>query len=238
MHDLYRRHACTLCLLLGSSLLTAQANPAEPAAGKKSKSSTSAKPDTKKPGAAEPPAKTIYDFSLPAATGTAVPLSTYKGQTVLIVNLARQSSYSDQLAGLAKLQKDFAAKKFTVVGVPSNDFGAGEPGTDTVVARFYTDQKLGFPVMARSKLRGVEELPVFSFLASGKDVPAGGEVHWNYTKFLVNSQGKVVARFDPDVAPDSPELQATLQQVLDGTYTAPKKAPAAPAGGDEDEDAQ
>lgn len=238
MHDFYRRHVCSFCLVIGSSLLTAQAKPAIAKASKKNNVSAPAKANTQKPGTAEPPAKTIYDFSLPASTGSAIPLSTYRGQTLLIVNLARQSSYNDQLAALAKLQTDFAGKKFTVVGVPSNDFGAGEPGADAAVAKFYADQKLGFPVMARSSLRGVEELPLFSFLATGKDMPAGGEVHWNYTKFLVDSRGKVVARFDPDVTPDSPELRATLQQVLDGTFATPKKDPAAQESGETDEDAQ
>ncbi len=174
----------------------------------------------------------FYDFSLPLPDGTALPLAQLRGKTILLVNLARLSSFNSQLPALNTLSQNFTSKGLVVLGIPSDDFGNEEPGTDTEVQQFYAAQKLAFRVLARSSLRGVHELPLFSYLASPKVAPPGGDIHWNFTKFLINGKGEVVARFSPDVAPDSPELVATVQQVLDGTYAPPKK----PAEGQDEGD--
>ena len=185
------------------------------------------------------PEKTAYDYTLPGADGRSIPVSTYKGKVLLVVNLAHGSSYNAQLPALEKLSETYKDKGLVVIGVPSNDFGASEPGTDAQVQKVYTNAKVTFPVMARASLTGVEELPLYGFLTKVKDVPGNGPVHWNYTKFLVDRKGVVVARFDPDVAPDSPEFLATLEQVMAGTYAVPKKKPhedaAAEMGGDDDD---
>ena len=185
------------------------------------------------------PEKTIYDYTLPGADGRSIPVASYKGKVLLIVNLAHGSSYNAQLPALEKLSETYRDKGLVVLGVPSNDFGASEPGTDAAVQKVYGEAKVTFPVMARSSLTGVEELPLYGFLTKVKDVPGNGPVHWNYTKFLVDRKGVVVARFDADVAPDSPEFTATLEQVMAGTYAVPKKKPSgdveADAGGDDDD---
>ncbi len=152
----------------------------------------------------EPPAKpekTAYDYSLPSADGKNVPFSNFKGKYVLVVNLARNSSYNDQLAALEKNAETFKDKGLVVIGVPSNDFGAAEPGTDTEVQKAYADAKVTFPVMAVSKVSGDDALPFYLYLTKSKGAPVGGPVHWNYTKFVVDKNGKVIARLSPDVAP-------------------------------------
>ena len=176
--------------------------------------------------------QTAYVFGLPTADGKNLPLSTYKGKVLLIVNLGRQSGFNEQMPALEKLSATFKDKGLVVIGVPSNDFGNAEPGTPAEVAKYYSDAKVDFPVMGVSSLTGVHELPLFTYLAKNKAVPDDG-LHWNFTKFLVDRNGKLVARFSPEVAPDTPELTATVREVLDGTWK-PKKADKGAKDGDGD----
>ena len=180
------------------------------------------------------PEKTAYDYELPGADGKGVPLASYKGKVILVVNLARNSSYNDQLPALTKLSEKYRDKGLVVIGVPSNDFGAAEPGTDAEIQKIYkTDAKVPFPVMARSLLTGDEAIPFYGYLTKGKGTPPGGNVHWNYTKFLIDKSGKVIARLEPDVAPDSPEMLSTLDQIFSGTYKGkPKEEQTGPPSGD------
>jgi glutathione peroxidase len=178
--------------------------------------------------------KTAYAYVLPGADGKDVPLSSFKGKVVLLVNLARNSSYNEQLPALIKLSETYKEKGLVVIGVPSNDFGAAEPGTDTEIQKFYkTDNKVPFSVMARSPLIGDEKIPLYDYLTKGKTPPTGGNVHWNYTKFLIDKNGKLITRLEPDIAPDSPEMLSTLDQIFSGTYKAkPKEEPSGPPSGD------
>jgi glutathione peroxidase len=202
-----------------SAQVKAKAKPAE------------SKADAKK----DKPEKTAYDYYLPGADGKDVPLASFKGKYVLIVNLARKSSYNAQLAALEKDYETYKDKGLVVIGVPSNDFGAEEPGSPAEVAKAYADAKVTFPVMAVSKLTGDDTLPFFVYLTKSKGAPAGGVVHWNYTKFFLDKNGKVIARLDPEVTPDSVEMIATIGQILDGRYK-PKAAKDGPPGGDDDDD--
>jgi len=181
--------------------------------------------------------KTIYDYALPHPDGKDLSLATFRGKYLLIVNLARRSTYNDQLAALVTLYDRYKDKGLIVLGVPSNDFGAGEPGTQTEILKAYTDAKVDFPIMSVSKLTGDAGLPLFTYLTKSKGAPAGGPVHWNFTKFVVDKKGMIVARLEPDVAPDSPEMLATLDEILLGTYkpATPKDKPSADSGDDDDE---
>ncbi|SNT35337.1 glutathione peroxidase [Granulicella rosea] len=175
------------------------------------------------------PEKTAYDYELPGADGKGVPLSGFKGKTLVVVNLARNSSYNSQLPALEKLADSYKDKGVVVIGVPSDEFGAAEPGKDAEIQKAYQDAKVTFPVMAKSTITGDSALPFYVF-ATGKGAPEGGPVHWNYTKFIVDKTGKVTARFGSDVTPDSNEFLSVLDQVLDGSYK-PKKA-GGPGGGE------
>lgn len=183
-------------------------------------------------GEGEAKQPTVYAYGLPTEDGKNLPLSEYKGKVLLIVNLGRQSNFAAQMPALETLSDRFKDKGLVVIGVPSNDFGNAEPGTEAEVAKYYKDAKVNFPVMGVSTLTGVHQLPLFAYLAKNKAVPDDG-LHWNFTKFLVDRKGKVIARFSPEVAPDSLEMMATVQEVVDGTWK-PKKAPSE-KGGDEDE---
>ncbi len=203
--------------------------PVEDAAGKASvggvhgrREGGAARADTT--GAAE---KLAYDFELPGPDGKGVPLSRFKGKTVLVVNLGSQSSFNAQLPALEKLAAQYKQQGLIVLGVPSNEFGAAEPGTDVEIQKIYvSDDKITFPVMAKSVLTGDLQLPLYGFLTKGN----GGPVHWNYTKFFIDKDGKVVARFEPTVTPDSAEMQAAVVEILEGRYKTPGTGDDKPAG--------
>jgi glutathione peroxidase len=181
--------------------------------------------------APKPAGKTVYDCSLVGFDGKEVPLSTFKGKVLLIVNVASQSIFKDQIPLLEELQKTYKDKGLIIIGVPSNDFGAQEPGTDAEIQKIYSnDFHLSFPVFARASVRGKDQAALYGFLTGDKKGPTGGEVHWSFTKFVVDRAGKVVVRFEPHVAPNSPELQATLEDVLVGKF----KPPAQKGQGEDD----
>ena len=185
---------------------------------------------------AEKPAKTVYDYSLLDLGGKEVALSAYKGKVLLIVNLASQSIFQEQNAMLEELQKTYKDQGLVVLGVPSNDFGAQEPGTDADVKKNYSqDQHLIFPVFARVSVRGKDQVPLYAFLTGEKKAPTGGDVHCNYTKFVVDRTGKVVARFEPHVLPNDPEVRVTIEDVLAGKFKppVPKEDDKKDAGGDQ-----
>ena len=171
--------------------------------------------------------KVAYDFELPGADGKGVPLSSFKGKTLIVVNLGRNSSYASQIAGLQKLNDQYKDKGLVVIGIPSNEFGAAEPGTDAEIQKVYKDQdKVTFPVMAKSTLDGDDALPFAQFLEKAQ-LTDTGPIHWNFTKFIIDKAGKPVVRIDPAVAPDSPEMQAIVLQVLEDRYKAPTGGAAA-----------
>ena len=183
------------------------------------------------------PEKTVYDYSLVSFDKKEVPISTFKGKVLLIVNLASQSIFRDQIALLDELQKTYKDKGLVVIGVPSNDFGAQEPGTDADIQKIYSnDLHVSFPIFARTSVRGKDQAALYGFLTSDKG-PAAGDVHWSFTKFIVDRTGKVVARFEPHVPPNSPDLQVTLEDVLAGKFKPPQKGEGddKKKGGDSDE---
>ena len=189
-----------------------------------------------------PPAKhkTVYDYSLVALDGKEVSLSTYKGKALLIVNLASKSIYKDQIAALEDLQKTYADKGLVVLGIPCSDFGSQELPDNPSIQHYYQDtEHIHFTVFSKASLRGKDSIPLIRFLTDPKEGTGGGEVHWNFTKFVVDRQGQPVLRLEADSDPADPEFRVKLEQVLDGKFK--KKEPAskegsAPGGDEDDED--
>lgn len=210
-----RTRAIRHTLLLTSLLLAVSSCWALP---KKTASHRAAPTTSEDAGKAAKPEKTAYDYVLPSADGKNIPVSSFKGKYLLIVNLARQSSYNSQLPALIKLNETYRDRGLVVIGVPSNDFGASEPGTDAEIQKFYADAKASFLITAVSKLAGDDAIPLYLYLAHPSPTGAADAVHWNYTKFFVDPNGKVIARLDPDVTPDSPEMLATIEQILANRY--------------------
>jgi len=180
--------------------------------------------------------QTVYDFSLVDQSGKAVSLSTYKGKLLLIVNLASQSIYSSQIAALNELQKTYAAQGLQVIGIPSADFGGEELKDPAALRNYYSETAHAeFPVFASATITGVNEIPLYQFLCDSKQGLPGGDLHWSFTKFLVDREGHPLARYELDVDPADIEFHVTIEDALAGKL---KKQAAGdkPAAGREDDD--
>lgn len=161
-------------------------------------------------------AASVYDFYLVSLDGAEVALQSYQGKVLLVVNIASHTIYSDQLPKLEALHRAYAAQGFAVLGIPSDDFGHGEPGKPDEIKAFYQSQShLSFPLFSRVTLRGKGQIPLYEFLTDAKiNAKTGGEIPWNYTKYLIDRDGKPVARFDAGTQPDDPELMAAVEEAL------------------------
>jgi glutathione peroxidase len=161
--------------------------------------------------------KTIYDFSLVDLDGKETPLSSFKGKLLLIVNLASQSIYHDQIDALTELQKTYADQGLVVIGIPSADFGAEELKDPAALRKYYRETAhAGFPIFACASLRGVNEIPLYRFLTDPKQSLPGGDIHWNFTKFLVDRQGLPLARYEVHEDPADVDFHVTIENALAG----------------------
>jgi glutathione peroxidase len=149
--------------------------------------------------------------------GQEVDLGAYRGKALLIVNTASKCGYTPQYASLQKLYDTYKARGLVVLGFPSNDFGGQEPGSATEIAQFcQKNYGVTFPMMAKVHAKGPEIAPVYRTLTQETGEGIRGDVKWNFTKFLVDPQGRIVRRFEPDAEPTSPELKAAVEAVLPG----------------------
>ncbi len=156
-------------------------------------------------------ASTVHEFTLPSIDGAPAPLSAYKGKVVLIVNVASQCGYTPQYAGLEKLYEKYKDNGLVVLGFPANNFGTQEPGTNAEIKTFCSrNYHVTFPMYSKISVAGGDKAPLYKFLTSAN----GGEVKWNFTKFLVDPDGKVIARFESGVEPDSAELVGAVEKAL------------------------
>ena len=140
----------------------------------------------------------------------------YAGQALLVVNVASQCGFTRQYAGLEALYERYHERGLTVIGVPSNQFGAQEPGTAEEIAEFcQANFGVTFPLLAKTDVNGPDRHPLFARLTEVADAAAkAGDVTWNFEKFLVSPQGEVVGRFRSKVEPEDPELVAAIEAVL------------------------
>lgn len=163
---------------------------------------------------------TIYDFSLVDASGKLVPLSTYKGKVMLIVNLAPHSAYRDQVSALNEIQKAYSAQGLVILGIPSEDFGGTEKGTSQLDPDQKSSLQADFPVFAPAKLRGVQAIPLYKFLCDSKLSVGGGDLHWSYTKFILDRDGKPLARYEVDQDPADLDFHLIIESALAGKLKA------------------
>jgi glutathione peroxidase len=149
----------------------------------------------------------IYDFSARALDGASAPLSVYKGKTLLIVNVASKCGLTPQYEGLEALYRKFAPKGLVVLGFPSNQFGHQEPGDSTEIRHFCsTNFDVTFPLFAKIEVNGSDADPLYKFLKrEARGVFGTERIKWNFTKFLVDSQGRVRKRYAPTAKPSSIE---------------------------------
>jgi glutathione peroxidase len=150
-------------------------------------------------------ANSVHDFSAKRLGGAEEKLSDYKGKTLLIVNVASKCGFTPQYQGLQKLYESYKDKGVEVLAFPCNQFGAQEPGDEKEIASFCSlNYGVSFPMFAKVDVNGDGAHPLYKFLKKEKKGIAGSEaIKWNFTKFLVDGDGKVIARFGPQ---DTPEL--------------------------------
>lgn len=146
--------------------------------------------------------------------GKETSLKAYAGKVLLIVNVASKCGYTPQYKGLEALHRKYREQGLVVLGFPSNDFGGQEPGSNTEIKEFCAKEyEVTFPLFDKLHVTGAEQHPLYASL-TGPESPAPGPVKWNFGKFLVGRDGKLLARFDSAITPDSKELTAALDRAL------------------------
>lgn len=160
--------------------------------------------------------KNFYDITMKSIDGKPAPLSQFEHKVVLVVNVASQCGFTPQYAGLQKLYDRFKDRGFVIVGVPANNFGGQEPGSDAEIKQFCSrNYSVSFPMMSKVSVKGGDKTPLYVWLTEGaSNSKTGGEVKWNFTKFLVGKDGAVIARFESPVTPDSPEVIGAVEASL------------------------
>ena len=160
--------------------------------------------------------KTVYDFTLNSIDGQPAPLAAYKGKVVLLVNVASRCGYTPQYSALESSYEKYKDRGFVIVGIPANNFGAQEPGSNQEIKTFCSSKyHVTFPMMAKVSVKGDDITPLYQFLTDKSSNPqSGGEIKWNFTKFLIGPDGRVITRFEPEMTPDSPQVTSAIEEAL------------------------
>jgi len=158
----------------------------------------------------------VLNFEMDSLQGQPVKLDRYHGDVVLMVNVASKCGLTPQYKQLQKLHEDYADKGLSILGFPANNFGKQEPGSDDEIATF-CEQNYGveFDMFSKISVAGDDQAPLYAFLTSEETNPQfAGKIGWNFEKFLVSREGKVIARFAPRTRPDSEEVIKTIEDAL------------------------
>jgi glutathione peroxidase len=156
----------------------------------------------------------LYDIPLKDIDGKDTSLAQYKGKVLLIVNVASKCGLTPQYSALQALQDKYGSKGFTVLGFPCNQFNGQEPGTNDEIKQFCSSKySVSFPLFDKLEVNGANRHPLYVALA-GKDSPFPGDIKWNFNKFLIGRDGKIIKRFEPRVTPDSPEVTQAVEKAL------------------------
>ena len=161
-------------------------------------------------------AASIYDYDLETIDYQKLHVSDFKGKVLMIVNVASRCGYTPQYAGLQQLYLTHKDQGFVIIGIPSDDFGQGEPGSNPEIKQFCRRKyDVTFPMMSKSFINSNPRLPIYEYLTDREQNPkTGGPIKWNFTKFLISRNGKVVNRFEPGVEPDDSSLVSAVEGAL------------------------
>jgi glutathione peroxidase len=160
--------------------------------------------------------KTIFDFTVRDIDGNNVKLDAYKGKLIMIVNVASKCGYTPQYEGLQALYDKNKDKGFVILGFPANNFMGQEPGTEAEIKEFCTSKyKVTFPLFAKISVKGEDQHPLYNFLTNkATDPEFGGDISWNFNKFLIDRSGKIVARFGSKDTPEGEAITAVIEKYL------------------------
>jgi glutathione peroxidase len=158
----------------------------------------------------------IYDFTMKSIDGKNIPLSSYRGKVVLLVNVASQCGNTPQYKGLEALYRKYREKGFVILGFPANNFGQQEPGSDTEIKAFCTTTyNVTFDLFSKISVKGSDQHPLYRFLTSAETNPEfAGDVKWNFQKYLIGRQGKILGKFAPGLDPLSADITAAIEKAL------------------------
>ena len=153
----------------------------------------------------------FYDLKTTSLAGAPADLGEYRGSVSLVVNVASRCAYTPQYEGLEQLHREMQGQGFSVLGFPSNDFGGQEPGTAQEIADFCRlTYDVTFPMFEKVVTRqGADQSPIYGWLGSSGDLPA-----WNFSKYVIDKQGSVVAFFPSNVTPEDPRLRSAIEQAV------------------------
>jgi len=157
----------------------------------------------------------VLDFKVKDIKGEDVDLSSYKGKVLLIVNVASKCGATPQYDPLQALHSKYAGKGLVVMGFPANNFGGQEPGTEAEIVEFCTSKySVEFPMFSKVSVKGDDKAPLFDYLTSAKNPDKQGDIGWNFEKFLIGKDGKLIRRFATKTKPDSDEVVAAIEKAL------------------------
>ena len=161
-------------------------------------------------------AKSMYDFTLKNAKGQDVKLEEFRGQVVMLVNVASKCGYTPQYEGLQKIYERYRAQGFTILAFPANNFGAQEPGTNEEIQEFCRiNYGVTFPVFSKISVKGDDQHPLYKYLTGRDTNPEfAGDIKWNFGKFLVGRDGRIVARFESADKPEDAKVTQAIEQAL------------------------
>ena len=156
-------------------------------------------------------AASVYEFTLNSIDGAPAPLAAYKGKVLLVVNVASKCGFTPQYTQLEAVYEKYKGQGFVIAGFPANNFMAQEPGTNEEIKTFCTRKySVTFPMYSKISVKGTDIAPLYEYLTKS----SGGDIKWNFTKFLIGKDGSIVARYEPKVKPDDPEVTAAIEKAL------------------------
>lgn len=156
----------------------------------------------------------IYDFNVKDNLGNEISLNNYKGKVLLVVNTASKCGFTPQYEGLQKLYDEYGNEKFEILAFPCNQFGNQEPGDASEIKNFCSlTYNVSFPLFQKIDVNGKNADPLFEYLKESKPGVLGKNIKWNFTKFLVDSEGKVIDRFAPTTSPE--KLKDTVKTLIE-----------------------
>lgn len=160
--------------------------------------------------------KSIYDFTVKDIDGKDQKLEQYKGKAIMIVNVASRCGYTPQYAGLQKIYQQYRDKGLVILGFPANNFLGQEPGSNEEIKQFCSvNYQVTFPMFSKISVKGKDIAPLYKYLTEKETNPEfAGDISWNFNKFLIDRQGKIVARFGSRTTPEDAEVVRAIEQAL------------------------
>jgi len=161
------------------------------------------------------PAKSVYDFKVKDIDGKEIDLAKYKGEVLLIVNVASKCGLTEKsYAGLEAIYKKYKDQGLKILAFPANNFGGQEPGSNSEIKEFCANKNVSFDLFDKISVKGGDQAPLYTYLTTHPDKAVAGDVQWNFQKYLVGRDGTVIAKFGPKTYPDDKQVTDAIEKAL------------------------